>query len=208
MKRRYGDFVARAGVSAAASLLARKRWRKGSGLLRPAKRPRVATRSATRRRRRYMRRSKRRSKSEEDTGADLSRMTGVYGRKLRYNLRGAWKMIRSATEKTIVGLHLVSQFGGQSGFAQLGTLQTAPGQELIAPLQVFDVTSMINLVGGSLVKPTARWRLKFSNETDTATASFDGFNNWEVEQAPNLVTAYDNYRGVIVTGKQIGRAHV
>jgi len=98
-----------------------------------------------------------------------------YGRKPKNNFANLSKFVKSNISRSQFGLHAVSRFGGLSGAILLSQLQTAPGQQVFAPLHMYDVTGVVNTtnIAGvqSIVVPHTSWYLKFSNETNTAVAS-------------------------------------
>jgi len=123
-----------------------------------------------------------------------------YGRKPKDSFANLSKFVKSNISRTTFGLHAVSRFGGARGAIGLSQIQTAPGQQVIAPLHMYDLTSAMNTtnIAGvqSIVTPNTSWYLRFNNETNTAVGTLV-MNTFRltVEGSPNAPLQSNSYPG-------------
>jgi len=121
----------------------------------------------------------------------------VLGRRPKNNFKQLSKFVRNNISQTVYGGHFTNKFGGVSGNLILPHQQTTTGTTLLAPLNVFDLTSVMNPNAANVVQtPNTSKILNFSDETAGGLASWnDSGKNLTLEGSPNATTLVQNYPG-------------
>ena len=154
----------------------RKRKAPGAPNARRSRRVRPASRN-TRRRVLSKTITRRKKSNQSHPTQDYTKINVQRGRKIRQTLKGAWKYIRSNVEKTIYAYRAYNQFGSPWGALPIRCAQTAAGAGLFTPCQIVEITQAPNNVNGTLVNPLVGSELVFTNETDTASLSWNTWGN-------------------------------
>ena len=189
-KRGIASSLAKLAIGAAAATVSR-RSRSAK-----AKAPAAASTRTGSRRRTTGRTVTRRKKSRE-TSAPSGEYTNnavALGRKAGHGLRDVWKLLNANKSSTIFGYRGYSQFGGTQGiFGLVNVSPSASLGPLEVPLHLWEITSAVNTVGGTITYPNWFWKLAFSDPTATA-ANVTWTNSMQptIENADSSATIIDN----------------
>lgn len=162
-------------LSAGLEYMRKRRYSKA--VPRGSKRRRLSTRKRTRNRKRV--RTTRTREGRRPAGEwDYTKRNVQFGRKPRSTLRQAYKLLKSGISKIqYVNYDYTNQFGANGG-TYLSNRQTALGAELLCPMYMWDMTSVLQRQGTTNFVPNVRWRVVLGNETITP-----GSLTWRAEGA-------------------------
>jgi len=197
MKRPWIKGALRIGAAAVTAWQAAKRARSAAQSVRRAV-PRTRTRFSMKRRygSRTITRRKRKSSYQFGNPNQYIRQTHSRGKRLRKNIRGAWKVIKSNTEGNIQGLRQYSAFGGTGGVLVLKNISPSPSTGPIeVPLHLYELNASLNDVGGVVTQPTIGWYPSFSNPGITGTLSWSNTFNLVPENTTGSASTYQNGAG-------------
>lgn len=132
------------------------------------------------------RRGKRKTNSSDAMVASdaIGKRNRQYGRNLKRNTAGAWKLLRSAMQHTTYRLQRTTPMGGTTGAVYLQcrrALAAGANDPMIMPVHCFDVTSAINVNNGVIQNPSTHYQLRFTNETDSASLTWETLGQFAIE---------------------------
>lgn len=161
----------------------RSKTSKPSSRSNPPPRPRPKPKKKLRLRRRAPTRTVTR-KRQRETQANRSDFSAIYksgGKRLKLS-----KLVKANKEYGIYQYANISPFGGASGNFVLRNWQTALGAVLHAPVHLYDLSACNQMTGAGVVKANPVHMLRFTNETDTATVSWENLGvNYTTISSPN-----------------------
>ena len=134
-------------------------------------------------------------KSEaQSRSADYSRTSVSLGKKPKRDLKQLYKYVDAQKSVSQYAFRLYNQFASSSGRVQLANVSTSTSTgALTVPCNVWDITSVSNVVGGTVTNPLIAWYPSFSDPTGTGTLSWGNAYNLALESSDNTATVPDNY---------------
>lgn len=131
---------------------------------------------------------------------EFSQISLKYGRKPGYGMAQVNKLVKANVSTSIFGLRSYSRFGGTSGSFPLWNCQAAAGTALNIPMYMFDLTSVPNDVGGTIMAPKTALRMYLADETPTCShvafvTNANTIDNLNIENVQYSSSLVDNYPG-------------
>jgi len=132
------------------------------------------------------------SAKEVKVVGSYTRSATTVGRRPVQNLQAVWKFINANKSSTIFQFQRYTQFGGAIGQMILMNARAATGQYQ-TPLHMYDLTSLNNVSGGSVVNHNPMSILEFTNQLDTGVLSWNKAAgvDWSIVQSGIPANVFD-----------------
>lgn len=118
------------------------------------------------------------------------------GRKVKKNLKGAWKHIKNNLNESRQSIRSYVEFGSSNGFNFLQNVAASAADPWTPPMILYDLTSCRNVVGGVVTDYNPCWKPEFSNYGAAGNLTWvqpATSGNWLPEDTPAASTTAASY---------------